>query len=50
MQVKDVMTTGIACVESKSSVSDVLVVDGNQVAGMVAGVLAAIPEELDSGH
>ncbi len=47
MQVRDVMTTGIACVDSKSSAADaakkmkdqnvgtVLVVDGNQVAGLV---------------
>jgi CBS domain-containing protein len=47
MQVKDIMTTGIACVDTKSSVADaakkmkdqnvgtVLVVDGSQVAGLV---------------
>jgi len=47
VQVKDVMTTGIACVDTKSSAADtakkmrdqnvgtVLVVDGNQVAGMI---------------
>ncbi len=47
MQVKDVMTTGIACVDSKSSAADaakkmkdqnvgtVLVVDGDQVTGLV---------------
>ncbi len=47
MQVKDVMTTGIACVDSKSSAADaakkmrdqnvgtVLVVDENQVKGLI---------------
>lgn len=47
MQVKDVMTTGIACVDTKSSAADaakkmkdqnvgtVLVVDSDQVAGLV---------------
>jgi CBS domain-containing protein len=62
MQVKDVMTKGIACVDTKSSAADaakkmkdqnvgtVLVVDGSQVAGMItdrAIVTKAVADQKD---